>query len=1019
MTKAILVVDDETRPLNDLAEALQTHGYSITVIHGHADAVACFRESGPELIFVHLGLPTAVAVCEGVRDLPEGAIVPILFIGSGDPGRQDEINSASEALAKGGDFFFDQPLNLNRVMAKVQTYVGLARPLPTLPSAREAGRIASLAEPLTNSLQASGPGVPEEVGALPDFEWNTPAGASAAAPHLGRAADDLLAAIDSDDGDGPPATAIDPADSVDLDREPPSSGKGAPAAAMQDNVTSIAAVSAVDDAPARPEFDGEALPTEAGAGPQSTARPDSGGGLDEAALFDEPSLAPSSPAAISSLPSVFGASASEERMTTVSTPVVTEPQGQTVTEGLRAELDQQKRLALQQTESYAAKLAAERREVREAESARRVAERELEVQRQATDEKEAGAKLELERETERLRAELQRRQTTTAAEQAAAIVEQERTAAELRTTLEREYKERLAEQRRRTEAEQQAAQEEAERATTAAAAEAETRAENERQRLVQELEGRLETEAAAKAKLEAEVVEEREQFNARLKRREEAEQAAKESAVEERKKLLEEHAAREREDAEVRAQAAADADVEKAQLTEELAKERRRGVRQRASEDEARRPAETGRPSTDVVDLQASISAEPPTKTDAPENPAQENPGLGHPGDSPEDIGESGETEEANGRTIEPQPVAGALAEPPAVVIADGAADGFHEHFDVALWVGALASERATCRVDFESGKRRVRLYFEGGAPVAADSNQIFDRMEEYLYREGKITRAQYNDVRMKRLRGSRRIGAYLVTESALKPQELFAAVRGHLEEIFCGLFELQQGRALREESIEGLHEDDRVKLETSTEALILEGVRRKYLLARLIDRIGAPSTLVAPTHRGKNSGVGVDGAGLGLHGEEARIVRMVDGTRSIEDMVFSTGLAAENVYVILHTLIALGRAHVAVRGIEGLNADGSSAVDHIDAERIREKLEQVSRHDYFQILGVTDDATPYEIDRAFERCEREFDRSRFSEAIRRQFHGQLLEIGRVLEDAREVLRDESVRDAYARNLPA
>ena len=92
-----------------------------------------------------------------------------------------------------------------------------------------------------------------------------------------------------------------------------------------------------------------------------------------------------------------------------------------------------------------------------------------------------------------------------------------------------------------------------------------------------------------------------------------------------------------------------------------------------------------------------------------------------------------------------------------------------------------------------------------------------------------------------------------------------------------------------------------------------------------------------------------------------------------------------------------------------------TSASDAIDRDRIREKVQQVRKLDYFQILGMPQAATAYEIDLAYERIHHEFEANRFSEAIRRKMSEELAEIERVIDDARQVLRNEALRDAYAR----
>ncbi|MFC1610670.1 DUF4388 domain-containing protein, partial [Myxococcota bacterium] len=329
---------------------------------------------------------------------------------------------------------------------------------------------------------------------------------------------------------------------------------------------------------------------------------------------------------------------------------------------------------------------------------------------------------------------------------------------------------------------------------------------------------------------------------------------------------------------------------------------------------------------------------------------------------------------------------------------------------DVPALLHTMWIQQVTGRIDFVSDKRRKTIFFEQGGAVDAYSSQVFDRMEEFLYRDGKITRAQYQDVRVKGLRNPRRIGAYLVTEGHLKPHELFEAVRGHLQEVVFGLFEWEEGTY--QYLPERTGEDDRVVLDMDPRAIIMEGIRRKYLMPRLMERVGSPSSLLAP------KADTLDADALALTAEERQIVRLLDGTRSIEDLVFSTGLSAQRVYQVLTALLAVDYAEVRVRGIEGVSEDGTSASDTIDRQRIQEKVEHVRKLDYFQILGVPHVATPYEIDRAYERVMHEFQKSRFSDAVRRELAEELREIECVLDDARQILRNEALRDAYARHLP-
>ena len=329
---------------------------------------------------------------------------------------------------------------------------------------------------------------------------------------------------------------------------------------------------------------------------------------------------------------------------------------------------------------------------------------------------------------------------------------------------------------------------------------------------------------------------------------------------------------------------------------------------------------------------------------------------------------------------------------------------------DVAALFYDLWRLSVTGRVDLVSGAKRVRLVIEGGVPVHVVSSEVYDRIEEYLLRHGKLTRTQYQELRLKQIEGARQVGSHLVSAGHLKAAELFPAVRGHLVEVVWGLFEWQDGvyQYLPERAVT----DDIVALDLETPSLLAEGIRRKYVLSRLVARVGAPSSLLAPLGE---SAVSVDA--LGLTPDEASVARLVDGTRSIEDMVHGARLSEELVYRVLTMLLAVGWARVVVRGIEGVDAEGRSTEDAVDRQRIRDRLEQVRELDYFQLLGVTSTATAYELERACDRALEEIGSGRFSAVVQRDLRDELSEITEVLNEARRVLSQEALRGAYARHM--
>jgi CheY-like chemotaxis protein len=127
MSKDILLVDTEAPQLQSLNSTLQTHGYTPTVVVDAAAALQMLDSCDCQLVFLNLGLPAARSICDAMRNSVGGALVPAIFIGSAVPGSGDAtIRSPADALSAGGDYYFPQPLDMGRVLSKVQTYVGLS-----------------------------------------------------------------------------------------------------------------------------------------------------------------------------------------------------------------------------------------------------------------------------------------------------------------------------------------------------------------------------------------------------------------------------------------------------------------------------------------------------------------------------------------------------------------------------------------------------------------------------------------------------------------------------------------------------------------------------------------------------------------------------------------------------------------------------------------------------------------------------------------------------------------------------
>jgi hypothetical protein len=245
-----------------------------------------------------------------------------------------------------------------------------------------------------------------------------------------------------------------------------------------------------------------------------------------------------------------------------------------------------------------------------------------------------------------------------------------------------------------------------------------------------------------------------------------------------------------------------------------------------------------------------------------------------------------------------------------------------------------------------------------------------------------------------------------MVERGFLKPAELATLVRRRTEEVVFGVFG-DPGARFRWAAGEA-PPDEGTALERTTLQLAVEGVRRRWLAPEVEAVLGGDATLLSRIATGPGA------ADLALSPEEKHVLALADGLRTVDEIVASSPLDPLSTRQALAALVLVGT--LAVRTFQG-GRPAAQAAAAIDLARIRDKLDQVRRADYFTVLGVGRLCTPHEIREAHERLRAEFDPRRYQGIREDGLPGRLDEIQRVLADARDVLADDRLRAEYLRGL--
>ncbi len=121
LRKRILIVHDDGATAEALDAALRRVGLEPRRPAPGRQLADELRASTADLVLMSARLPHAAEQLRSVRSSPSGRSIPLLFLGSGDP--SDFVASPSDALAKGGDYFFKLPANFDHLARRVDGWL--------------------------------------------------------------------------------------------------------------------------------------------------------------------------------------------------------------------------------------------------------------------------------------------------------------------------------------------------------------------------------------------------------------------------------------------------------------------------------------------------------------------------------------------------------------------------------------------------------------------------------------------------------------------------------------------------------------------------------------------------------------------------------------------------------------------------------------------------------------------------------------------------------------------------------
>jgi len=131
MPKIFILEPDESLA-GTISGAIQNTGLAPIVINSGREFVPKFKKEQPSLIVLDLCIDdgNGLQLCHAIRETPGGELIPILLLGTGNEG----VKSFGDALVEGGDYYFAKPVDMGKLILKIQTYVGANREITKVAS---------------------------------------------------------------------------------------------------------------------------------------------------------------------------------------------------------------------------------------------------------------------------------------------------------------------------------------------------------------------------------------------------------------------------------------------------------------------------------------------------------------------------------------------------------------------------------------------------------------------------------------------------------------------------------------------------------------------------------------------------------------------------------------------------------------------------------------------------------------------------------------------------------------------
>ncbi|MCL2626641.1 MAG: hypothetical protein FWD46_07505 [Cystobacterineae bacterium] len=311
---------------------------------------------------------------------------------------------------------------------------------------------------------------------------------------------------------------------------------------------------------------------------------------------------------------------------------------------------------------------------------------------------------------------------------------------------------------------------------------------------------------------------------------------------------------------------------------------------------------------------------------------------------------------------------------------------------------------RPWLRLDIESRLGKRKLYLCQGALIGIDSHCPGDLLLRQARRDGLVSAKQYQSLRLLEERSPHEQLEVLLQKGFIREVEADGLLQRYAERVvFEALSQSEAAFALVEEKPEA--EVTILKKPQPFWPLLKEGLERRHTEARFLERFGGKNAI--PILKTNLAGL----IAMGMSKREKRFFESMDTETRLGDLTEGLGLQPKQIYATLLTAWKLGVIEFSEKTFVHAGAS------EVSAERLFVRFEEIREADYFDVLGVSQEASTCELEDARMRLIEEFNPLKFAGHKNPQALACAKQLTALVEEAFLVLENESQRKEYAHHL--